>query len=224
LSSDGIGLLIVAVSKKIRFEVFKRDKFACQYCGREAPEIVLQVDHVVPKAESGSDDLMNLVTSCVDCNQGKGPRLLDDDSVVTRQRAQVELLQERKEQIDMMIAWKRSLEDLDLHTVDQAAEFWCDLVGWYDVNKVGRQDLWKLIRRHGLDVVLDAMRAAQSYVKLDKDGNPTVKSMDCAFSKVSGICRMAVADQEKPWLKDLLYIRSILTTSRRRRSDRVSDG
>jgi len=29
------------ISKKIRFEVFKRDSFTCQYCGKSAPEIIL---------------------------------------------------------------------------------------------------------------------------------------------------------------------------------------
>lgn len=41
------------VGKKLRFEVFKRDKFTCQYCGAKAPDVVLHVDHIqaVAKAE-----------------------------------------------------------------------------------------------------------------------------------------------------------------------------
>ena len=42
-----------ALSQKIRFEVFKRDSFTCQYCGRKAPDVVLQVDHIVPVAKGG---------------------------------------------------------------------------------------------------------------------------------------------------------------------------
>jgi len=52
------------ISKKLRFEVFKRDSFTCQYCGRKAPEIVLNCDHVTPVAEGGTTDILNLVTSC----------------------------------------------------------------------------------------------------------------------------------------------------------------
>ena len=36
------------ISKKTRFDVFKRDSFTCQYCGKSAPDVVLQVDHINP--------------------------------------------------------------------------------------------------------------------------------------------------------------------------------
>ena len=61
-----------ALSKKLRFEVFKRDKFTCQYCGRMAPDVILEVDHINPVAEGGNNNFNNLVTACQDCNRGKG--------------------------------------------------------------------------------------------------------------------------------------------------------
>jgi 5-methylcytosine-specific restriction endonuclease McrA len=36
------------ISKKTRFEVFKRDKFTCQFCGNEAPNVILEIDHLKP--------------------------------------------------------------------------------------------------------------------------------------------------------------------------------
>lgn len=36
------------LSKGIRFEVFKRDNFTCQYCGAKAPDVILEVDHINP--------------------------------------------------------------------------------------------------------------------------------------------------------------------------------
>ena len=36
------------LSLKKRFEFFKRDKFTCQYCGKNAPDVILQVDHIEP--------------------------------------------------------------------------------------------------------------------------------------------------------------------------------
>ena len=59
------------VSVRTRFEVFKRDCFTCQYCARKSPEVVLELDHIVPVCENGSDDVINLRTSCWECNRGK---------------------------------------------------------------------------------------------------------------------------------------------------------
>lgn len=64
------------LSKRVRFEVFKRDSFTCQYCGRQPPEVVLHVDHIQPVASGGGNDRDNLITSCRDCNLGKSDGLL----------------------------------------------------------------------------------------------------------------------------------------------------
>lgn len=61
---------------RLRFEVLRRDSFTCRYCGRKAPFVELHVDHVVPYRELREHRLENLVTACVDCNLGKGARLL----------------------------------------------------------------------------------------------------------------------------------------------------
>lgn len=59
------------LSPRTRFEVLKRDGFACRYCGRRAPEVTLHCDHVVSHVSGGSDDMENLAASCPDCNYGK---------------------------------------------------------------------------------------------------------------------------------------------------------
>lgn len=61
----------MAVSKRLRFEIFRRDGFKCRYCGLLAGETELTIDHVVPRTLGGSDDPTNLVTACKDCNAGK---------------------------------------------------------------------------------------------------------------------------------------------------------
>lgn len=61
-----------------RFEVLRRDNFTCRYCGRKAPSVRLQVDHVVPWSAGGGDNLSNLVTACEECNRGKSAKLLGD--------------------------------------------------------------------------------------------------------------------------------------------------
>lgn len=60
------------ISTKVRFAVFKRDDFTCRYCGRKPPEVRLEVDHVIARAEGGPDSFENYATACADCNAGKG--------------------------------------------------------------------------------------------------------------------------------------------------------
>lgn len=69
----------MAISKRIRFEIFKRDNFQCQYCGKRVPEVILEIDHIIPKSKGGKDDSINLVTSCFSCNRGKSNILLSDN-------------------------------------------------------------------------------------------------------------------------------------------------
>lgn len=59
------------ISKRLRYEVLRRDNHACRYCGASAPEARLTIDHVVPTALGGTNDPSNLVTACADCNSGK---------------------------------------------------------------------------------------------------------------------------------------------------------
>lgn len=61
-----------SISAKVRFDVFKRDGFECQYCGATPPAVILHVDHITPVAEGGDNSEENLVTACERCNLGKG--------------------------------------------------------------------------------------------------------------------------------------------------------
>lgn len=61
----------MAVSKRLRYEILRRDSYTCRYCGRSAPDVPLRVDHVTPVALGGGDEPTNLATSCEDCNGGK---------------------------------------------------------------------------------------------------------------------------------------------------------
>lgn len=55
----------MAVSKRTRYEVLRRDNHTCRYCGGSAPDVRLTVDHVLPVTLGGSDDPSNLVAACV---------------------------------------------------------------------------------------------------------------------------------------------------------------
>lgn len=62
------------LSNSLRFDVLKRDNFTCQYCGRKPPEVILETDHIIPISEGGETSKDNLITSCRECNRGKGKK------------------------------------------------------------------------------------------------------------------------------------------------------
>ncbi len=58
--------------KLTRLEVFKRDDYACQYCGKESRHLTL--DHVIPRYRGGQHTWENVVSACVPCNRRKASR------------------------------------------------------------------------------------------------------------------------------------------------------
>jgi hypothetical protein len=67
----------MSVSRRLRYEILRRDDHACRYCGATAPDVKLTVDHVIPIALGGGDEASNLVTACADCNAGKSSSSAD---------------------------------------------------------------------------------------------------------------------------------------------------
>ena len=61
-----------SLSSKLRFQILQRDSFRCTYCGKSAKDGELHIDHKTSVKDGGTDELDNLVTSCTDCNFGKG--------------------------------------------------------------------------------------------------------------------------------------------------------
>ena len=102
-----------ALSKKTRFEVFKRDGFICQYCGSHPPKAILHVDHIVPVAKGGGNEMDNLVTSCDQCNSGKGAIPLSSVPMSLREKAA--RVKESEEQLaayaEVMRAKKHRMEN-----------------------------------------------------------------------------------------------------------------
>jgi HNH endonuclease len=97
----------MSVSKRLRYEVLRRDNHACRYCGAKAPDAILTVDHVVPTALGGSDDPGNLVAACKDCNSGKSSSSADAslvgdvaDDAIRWARAQQEVARQMLEDLE----------------------------------------------------------------------------------------------------------------------------
>ncbi|MGC6430216.1 MAG: HNH endonuclease [Jejuia sp.] len=196
-----------SLSKKIRFEVFKRDKFQCQYCGNKAPDVVLEVDHIDPVANGGTNEIINLITSCFDCNRGKKARLLTDDTAIQKQRKQLEIIQERREQLELMLEWKKSLTEFEDEKVTMVSDYWASMMNPYSLNENGLKSLDKLIKKFPIEDILEAIDIAnKKYLVFDEDGNITKESVEQAFDKVGGICALKNMPELK---KKMAYIKGI---------------
>ena len=58
--------------KLTRAEVFSRDHYTCQYCGKESRQLTL--DHVIPRYRGGQHTWENVVSACGNCNRRKAGR------------------------------------------------------------------------------------------------------------------------------------------------------
>lgn len=166
-----------AISKKIRFEVFKRDSFTCQYCGKMAPDVILEIDHIKPVAQGGKNDILNLVTACFDCNRGKSDKELSDNSAVTKQQKQLAEMNERRQQLQMMLEWRNELSKIAETQVDAINSM---LSARYDSSFTasGRATIKSLIRRFGFSEVYESAEIAfEQY-----------EPASYAIQKIGGIC------------------------------------
>lgn len=198
------------IPPKMRFEVFKRDAFTCQYCGRSAPDVTLEADHIKPQKEGGKNHITNLITSCKECNRGKGAKLLDDHSVLQKQRVQLEELNKRRNQLEMMMNWREELISLSEHELKIVADHFNKSTG-HTLTEKGIAEFRKYLKLYGLKTILDSIdKAIIQYGKVAKDDQFTDDSVYKIYEYTIKICKFVNVDKEKPYLKDLFYIRGIL--------------
>ena len=186
------------ITKKTRFEVFKRDAFTCQYCGRTAPEVVLEVDHINPIANGGDNELMNLITSCYDCNRGKGKRTLTDKEELKKQHEQLKRINEQREQLKMMLEWKNELIKFNNEQINIVQELFNSE---FDCNFTdeGKKRIGNAIKKYGFDEVYESTNI--SITQYD-DANK-------AFNYITRICETRKQQKENPILKDINIIVSM---------------
>lgn len=198
-----------AISKKTRFEVFKRDGFKCMYCGAEAPKVVLNVDHIKPVADGGKNDLLNLISACEACNSGKSATPLSDESAVQKQRAQLEELQVRREQMEMMLSWRDSMKSICDDELERVQRYFNQAIpGWHIQSDGAVKNARQFIKKYGLQATLDAIdTAVEAYVKRDKNGKVVAESAEVAWQKVGGVLRLNSLSEDQ---KRLYYIRGIV--------------
>lgn len=170
----------MAVSKRTRYEVLKRDNFTCRYCRSSEDE--LTIDHVVPVSLGGSDTPDNLVAACRDCNYGKAS--------VAPDSAQVEDV--KQDAVRWAAAMKVAIDEalLKQHQRDEYAgkvyEWWCKLGDEHYLDRDWESSVNRWWRDGvPLEFVLDAVFIAWGKPYLQKDN---------AMAYVAGIVKNKMAD------------------------------
>lgn len=116
----------MSIRTRKRFEILKRDGFRCHYCGITAMSEALEVDHIVPVSKGGTDDQVNLITSCCACNGGKSNILLEDK--IPSDPANIERAQEHVKQIKAYLKSQKAIVEAKKEARDFLIDWWVESV------------------------------------------------------------------------------------------------
>ena len=146
----------VSTGKRLRFDVFERDHFTCQYCGAQPPDVLLVCDHVLPVVAGGETAFDNLTTACEACNQGKAGRVLG--ALPSRPDADLQYLAAQQE-IAEALRYERAAAELravQTRIVNTMQAEWQEASGldWSPTDSF----LLKTITSHGYDATAFAVR------------------------------------------------------------------
>ncbi len=166
----------MAVSKRTRFEVLRRDNYTCRYC--RSTESGLTIDHVTPTALGGTDDPSNLVAACKDCNAGKTSTSPDGLLVADVKQDELRWAAAIKEAAAIKTSQREALEDY-------LTQFLSRWPRWVPRN-------WESsltgIYEAGLPVeeMIDAVHIAQS-----------ARGVDSRFPYFTGVCWRKIRDLQE---------------------------
>ena len=150
------------------------------YCGATPPQAVLHVDHINPVANGGKNDIDNLISSCSECNFGKGSALLT--SVPQDLQSKALFLLEAEKQIrgyqDAVDAKILRIER-DCRRVVELYELFHT---GYTLSKTAIISVNYFIDKLGLDETMAAM-------SLSCHKKPTLKNSTDCYGYFCGICR-----------------------------------
>lgn len=174
----------VAIGKSLRFKVFKRDSFSCQYCGATPPSVVLEVDHIHPVSKGGGNSLDNLITSCFDCNRGKSSGLLT--SIPQSVADKAEILAEKMAQLKAFEKTMRAKRKHEDGLIDEVEDSFKAHFSGYSFSAKFRESVRAFLQHLSVFDVLDAMNIA-CY---------RIKRRDDSIKYFCGICWKKIKDQK----------------------------
>jgi hypothetical protein len=184
----------VSISKSLRFEVFARDEFTCQYCGKRPPAVVLECDHVFPRSKGGSDDSVNLITACEDCNRGKSARVLRE--FAPRPDADLAMLKLQQEalEIERFLKAKAERDRVVAAACRSLQADWCKYLT--DKFHPTERVLVPWIERYGVEEIHKSIIAASPAYAKNRFGYDEDRAFDKLLKYVGAILRNRSDDRE----------------------------
>jgi len=162
LTIEMIGLEeeVCKISNSLRFEVFQRDWHTCQYSGRRAPDVELEVDHLIPVARGGTDAFENLITSCRECNSGKSAKLIERFTHGHTKESWREKVREKR--IESLKEKRSELEGI--------LDYWAECRGMHAVTGYDEEAIFRFVESYDPAWIKAAIRIAtrqrrSNYVK-----------------------------------------------------------
>ena len=183
-----------STGKRQRFNIFKRDRFTCQYCGRTPPTAVLVIDHILPVAAGGETVEHNLITSCETCNQGKADKPLSE--VPQALDAQLAAQVERQEQLEEFNRYLMRMRKKQDSTGRELGTYWYNRFAAekdrdrYTFNPTRLSSIRTFLARLPVTEIYDAIDVAMSRVPPeDSDDYHT-------FKYFCGVCWKGIKKRE----------------------------
>lgn len=171
------------LSKRTRFEVFKRDGFTCQFCGNTPPAVILEVDHLVPLSKGGVDEIINLLTSCEGCNRGKSDRLVTQISSPDARPETLRIHQEVAE-AKRFLNERLELDRINLALISYLRDQWSECFGRLKHPPADRQiKAW--LANFSPDTILDSWRIVGEYTRVGK----RFESSNALCAYIAGVCK-----------------------------------
>ena len=162
----------MSIPRSLRFKVFDRDGFTCQYCGKKPPDVILEADHMVSKKDGGQDDEINLITACFNCNRGKSKNSVTPEKLKKISfKNEIKDIEEKRNQLEAYYKFlkkQRTLEDFELSIYNDRWEYGSD--GRHSLTKKGLSSIKRLLETGNLqEDILKAIEISWSIDYVEDD-------------------------------------------------------
>jgi hypothetical protein len=173
------------ITKKLRFEIFKRDGFVCAYCGQSPPQTTLEIDHIEPVSKGGKCEINNYITSCFECNRGKSN--IELDKIPTKLSENLEVLKEKEDQLKEYRKLVKKIERREKKDIEDISKIYSDMFTKYELtDNFKNVSIKKFLTHLPKHEIEDAMRIAVNKIN---DSDKSIKYF-------CGICWTIIRDKK----------------------------